>query len=333
MPSAEFLTAMFDALEDAEKELINDALRRVQFQGQQLNDMRDLIERLRHAFLPRTGFVFRKNDPDMSRDESGKLMVPVTAKSPVPQVAWVFWLERGASAKAEELVTMLRTNYSNFRFQNVWHLPVSFGNSRLQEPVTEFTNPLIPGTGELAMIVFGDFFVLSNSGPLICDILRARHPGLTGSRSIRDLPGFAAAEREMPKDLNGFVWLHGGNMLPLLDDYIAFADADSEQADPEWMMQNRPNAEDQVRRTRFPQYPSKASMPKAMTEPGGDFDVAVVAWLREQWRKERSSFTAEGRERLKTFRSVASMVDSAYVQLELENGAIRFQARVAAAER
>jgi hypothetical protein len=74
-------------------------------------------------------------------------------------------------------------------------------------------------------------------------------------------------------------------------------------------------------------------MPKAMTEPGGDFDVAVVAWLREQWRKERSSFTAEGRERLRTFRGVANLLDSAYVQLELENGAIRFQARVAAAAR
>ena len=70
-----------------------------------------------------------------------------------------------------------------------------------------------------------------------------------------------------------------------------------------------------------------------MTEPGGDFDAAVVAWLREQWRKERSSFTAEGRERLRTLRGVASLVDSAHLQLELENGAIRFQARVAEAER
>jgi hypothetical protein len=120
---------------------------------------------------------------------------------------------------------------------------------------------------------------------------------------------------------------------PLLDDYLAFAEADSEQADPEWMMQNRPNAEDQVRRQRFPQYASKASMPKKMTEPGGDFDAAVVAWLREQWRKERSNFTAEGRDRLRTFRAVAGLLDSAYLQLELENGAIRFQARVATSER
>jgi hypothetical protein len=251
----------------------------------------------------------------------------------VPQVAWVFWLQPNGKPIADEVVTLLRTYASTFGFRKQWLLSVPFGGGKLPEPVNEFTNPQIPGTGELAVIVFREFFVLSNSGPLICDILRARYPSLTGSRSIRDLPGFAAAERELPKDLNAFVWLHGGNMLPLLDDYIAFAEADSEQADPEWMMQNRPNAEDQVRRQRFPQYPSKASMPKAMTAPGGDFDAAVVAWLREQWRKERSSFTAEGRERLKTFRSVASMVDSAYVQLELENGAIRFQARVAAAER
>jgi len=46
------------------------------------------------------------------------------------------------------------------------------------------------------------------------------------------------------------------------------------------MMQNRPNAEDQVRRQRFPQYASKASMPKKMTEPGGDFDAAVDTFAR-----------------------------------------------------
>lgn len=178
MPAGEFLHAMFDALEEDEKTLIDDAMRRVTFQGTQLTDMRDLINRLQLALLPRTGFVFRKNEPDMSRDESGKLMVPVTAKSPVPQVAWVFWLQPRAQPLMEELVKMLSNNYQTFRFQNVWHLPVKFGNQRLQEPVTEFTQPLIPGTGELAMIVFNDFFVLSNSGPLVRDILRTKYfPG------------------------------------------------------------------------------------------------------------------------------------------------------------
>ena len=46
-------------------------------------------------------------------------------------------------------------------------------------------------------------------------------------------------------------------LLPLVDDYIAFADADSEQPDPEWMMQNRPATEETVRRQKFPQQPKR----------------------------------------------------------------------------
>ncbi|MFN6192314.1 MAG: hypothetical protein ACK5BN_00635 [Planctomycetota bacterium] len=333
MPAGEFLNAMFDALDEKERQLFDEMVARTSFLGQNVPNVRELIERIRPALLPRTGFVFRQNDPVTEREDNGELKIPVAARSPVPQVAWVFWLQPNGKPIADEVVTLLRTYASTFGFRKQWLLSVPFGGGKLPEPVNEFTNPQIPGTGELAVIVFREFFVLSNSGPLICDILRARYPSLTGSRSIRDLPGFAAAERELPKDLNGFVWLHGGNMQPLLDDYLAFAEADSEQADPEWMMQNRPNAEDQVRRQRFPQYASKASMPKKMTEPGGDFDAEVVAWLREQWRKERANFTAEGRARLRTFRAVAGLLDSAYLQLELENGAIRFQARVATSER
>ena len=76
--------------------LIDDAMRRVTFQGTQLTDMRDLINRLQLALLPRTGFVFRKNEPDMSRDESGKLMVPVTL-SKVPLALVTMMLALGMS--------------------------------------------------------------------------------------------------------------------------------------------------------------------------------------------------------------------------------------------
>lgn len=333
MPAGEFLHAMFDALEEDEKTLIDDAMRRVTFQGTQLTDMRDLIGRLQLALLPRTGFVFRKNEPDMSRDENGRLMVPVTAKSPVPQVAWVFWLQPRAQPLLEELVTMLRTNYQTFRFQNVWHLPVRFGNQRLQEPVTEFTQPLIPGTGELAMIVFNDFFVLSNSGPLVRDILRTKYSQVTGARSLRDSDEWRAFEgdpdrSELANSLNGLVWVDGQKVLPLIDDYIGFADSSSEQADPVWMMENRPAAEETVRRTQFARYPSKASMERSMTEPGGEFEVAVTNYLRQQWQQARTSFTADDRAQMQQLRSFAQMLRSACLQLELENNYIRFQARV-----
>ena len=336
MPSGDFLHAMVDALEDAEKEMLNDTLRRVTFGGQNLSDLRDLIERMRPAFLPRTGFVFRQNDPDMTRDANGDLHVPVAAKSPIPQVAWVFWLKPNGQAVATELVKMLSTYYSTFKFRKVWELPLTFPNGRLSEAVTEFTNPQIPGTGEVAMIVLRDFFVLSNSGPLIRDILKTHYSSQTGARSIRQMSdpaakaAYDAIDRELPAELNGIVWIHGENMVPMFDDYLAFADVNSELPDQEWMVANRQAAEDTVRRVQFPAYASKASMPKAMTEPGGQFDVAVGAHLQELWRKERSNFSADDRVMVQQWKAMAQMLKMGCLQLELDGNFMRYQLRLMA---
>lgn len=328
MPAGEFLTAMFDSLEPAERELLDDGMRRATFQGQQLSGTRDLIEKLKVAFLSRTGFVFRRNQPDMSRDEKGELMVPVTARSPMPQVAWVFWLREGSDAMVEQFVTMMRTYYSTFGFRKVWHLKVPYGGGTLTEPVTEFTNPQIPATGEVAMIVFRDFFVVSNSGLLIKDILRTRYEA-DGAQSILALPEWSGEiEPELPSELNGLVWLRGRNLVPMFDDYLAFADASGELPDPDWMRQSRPAAEDQVRRTRFPQYPSKASMPRSMTEPGGEFDQAVTAYLQERWRRERTNFSADDRKQIEQLRAMSQLMRAGYLQLELENNYIRMQGKL-----
>jgi hypothetical protein len=330
MPAGEFLTAMFESLEDAEKQFLDDAMRRATFQGTQLSGVRDLIDRIKVAFLPRTGFVFSKNKPDTSRDkDTGELMVPVAQRSPVPQVAWVFWLRPGASGLLEELVTMMRAASSTFNFRKVWHLKVPFRDQFLPEPVTEFVTPAIPGTGEIAVIVFRDFFVLSNSGPLIRDIITARYRTQTGAKSVLDNPEFQAALPELASDLSGLVWIDGANLVPVLDGYASFADAASEVPDPEWLVQERPAVEDQVRRASFAQYPSKASMPKAMTEAGGEFDRAVVAQLREQWRRQRTSFTAEDRAQMEQLRGMAQLLKAGVIQLELDNNSVRFQMRLA----
>ncbi|HEU4420542.1 MAG TPA: hypothetical protein VFT55_16510 [Planctomycetota bacterium] len=331
MHAGEFLHAMFEALEEGEKNQLNESVRKATFKGTPLNDMRHLIDSLSLAFLPRTGFVFRRNLPDTSRDEkTGELMVPVTARSPMPQVAWVFWLSPHGAQLVNELVSMLQSYHRAFGLLKTWNLRVPFADSHLPDLVWEFTNPQIPATGEIAMIVFREFFVLSNSGPLIRDIVRTRYGRQTGVKSARELPEFEAMQRQLPAELNGLIWLHGESMLPVIDDYIAFAEADSALPDQEWMMQGRPAAEEHVRRTRFPQYPSKASMPKSMTEPGGDFDVAVGVYLRELWQRERTNFTAADREAMKQLRALAQMLKAASVHVELENNYIRFQARIMA---
>ena len=328
MPAGDFMAAMFESLEDAQRDLLNDGFRRASFQGTQLTDVRDLIERVRPAFLHRTGFVFRKNIPDTKRDQkTGELNVPVAAQSPIPQVAWVFWLRPGGAALAKDLITMLSTYHTTFDFKKVWNLPVPFGTEQvLEEKVTEFTNPRIPGTGEIAMMIVSDFFVISNSGPLVCDIVRARYSNQTGVKSIRDSDEYAALEPELASELSGLLWVNGQRLLPVFDDYMAFANAVNEQPDMEWMVQNRPSAEDQVRRTKFAQYPSKASMPKAIVD--GEFEIAVGAYLREQWSGARTSYTADDRTQMQQFRAIAETLRTACVQFELENNYIRFQLRL-----
>ena len=328
MPAGEFLHAMFDALERDEKSLINDALRRANFAGQQVQDLRDLIEKLRLAFQPRTGFVFRRNLPDMSLNKKGEIAVPVVAKSPMPQVAWVFWLKPGRVQLVESLVTMLNSYSKSFGFNQVYHLPVPFGNSYLPEPVTEFTNPQIPATGEIAMIVFRDFFIVSNSGPLIRDIVRTRYSITTGAKSIRDTKDYSELERELSNTLSGLVWVNGENLGLVFDDYMSFVDSSSSLPNPEWMMQMRSSAEDFVRRKYYPRYPSIASMPPNLKGAGGEFDKRVVAYMRDKWSKERSSFTSEDRESMEQFRGLSEMFKTGAIQLELQNNYIRYQAKI-----
>ena len=328
MPAGEFLHAMFDALEKDEKSLINDALRRATFAGEPVQDVRDLVERLRLAFQSRTGFVFRRNVPDLSVDKDGNLAVPVTAKSPMPQVAWVFWLKPERATLVESLVTMLSSDHKSFGFQKVYHLRVPFGDITLPEPVTEFTNPQIPATGEIAMLVFREFFVVSNSGPLIRDIVRTRYSSITNARSIRDTKEYEEFERELSSTPSGLVWINGQNLAPVLDDYMNFADSSSEAPNPEWMMQVRATAEDYIRKQHYPHYPSMASMPPNLKEPGGEFDNRVVAYMREKWNKERTNFTAGDRAKMQQFRGLTEMFRAAAIQVELQNNYIRYQARI-----
>ena len=139
-----------------------------------------------------------------------------------------------------------------------------------------------------------------------------------------------AAEREFSQSLNGLIWVDGKNLEAVIDDYIGFAQNASATPDPEWMALTRPSAEDHVRRTKYPQYPSKAAMPRSLTEPGGDFDTAVVAYLRDRWTQTRTSFTAEDRVGMQQLRGISQLLDAAAIQVELQNNYIRYQLRLMA---
>lgn len=313
MPAGEFMHAMFNALLQSEKDLIDDQLRRVSFQGTTLNGCRDLIDRIKVALLPRTGFVFHKNVPDKD--------IPVSNPSPVPQIAWVFWVKEGGKPVLEEMVRMLRTySTSVFGFQRVFNLGLNLNLG--PDAVMEFTNPHIPGTGSIATLLFRDFFILSNSGPLIKSIVRTRT--LENARSIMDGADVRRFTKEMPTAVNGMVYLRGPELSDVVDGYRAFIEQSSKDMDPAWAASNRQRAEDEVRRSKYPQYATVAGIPEAMRN---QFGADVDQHLREGWSKIGSGFAQSDLAAILQLRTMAKAMEGAYIQIELQPNYMRFQGK------
>ena len=311
--AGEFLRAMYGALLPTEKSLLNDAMRQCTYSNTSLTGCEDLIDKLAVAFQPRTGFVFRRNVRDPQ--------IAVGSPSPVPQIAWIFWLKQGGRPIVEELVAMLRRHAAVFHFDPVYHLKVE----ELPEPVTEFCEAQIPGTGEIAMIVFSDFFVLSNSGPLSKDIVRARYDYV---HKLVQSPWFDRVQRELPKELNGFIWLRSENLLPVLDDYRKAAEDTAKDPDPDWMAQRRGEAEQAVLAEKYPNNPTKASLSEEVRQ--GEFEQAVGAKLREMWTRSSAGASINDLPQIEQWRALARLFDTAYLQVELQNNYIRFQGKVIA---
>jgi hypothetical protein len=308
MPAGEFLQEMYRALDSVDQNLLDEGLRRTgEYQG-----MRDLIERIDLALLPRTGFVFSKNIPDPQ--------IPVVAISPMPQVAWVFWVRPGMAKPLEEFQDVMRRHFKTFQFEQAYEMPVI---TNATDKILELTHRQIPATGEIAMILFDQFFVISNSGPLIRQMFETRFGG--GRGSIMEGPYMEIFGRELPNAVNGFVFLMGRQLDEVLVDYRNDIDFMANQTpDPEWMVRNRPSAEDQVRRSKYQQYGSISAIPASLRN---QFDVDVDAYLETLWVSNTSRFTSADRESLAQAMAFSKMFSAAYFQVMLEPSYINLTAR------
>lgn len=326
MPAGGFMEAMFQALAPKDREDFNNSVRRSSWEGQQLADVRDLIDRLKVALLPRTGFVFRKNLPDKD--------IPVANPAPVPQVAWVFWVGPGGAPILQQLMKWARSNAPTLRFAKVYLLKLNFSgtSSAVNEDtgagdvVCEFTNPQIDGTGEIATILFKDFFVISNSGPLIRDMFWARY-GVNGRKSIVENEDWLEFQRELPNALNGLAYLRGPQLAELFSEFKQYDERMGQDPDPGWMQSMRPDAEDKVRRARFQRYASVAAIPESQRD---EFEREVQKWLLQQWKTAGSGLNAADLAKLAQLQAFAESFRGAYVRVDLESNYIRFLGKILA---
>lgn len=290
--AADFLAEMYHALDDPA--LVDDPLRATgKYTG-----AHDLIDKLRPVLLPRIGFVFMR-----SRDQGIEVFEP----TPAPHFAWVFWIRREARAVLDELRDFLTVNRNSLGFTKVTEIKMA----GLSQPCREFQNPNIPGTGMIALLIYGDFFILSNSSFLARDMMDAR----AQSKSLLQDDHWDTFERELPSQINGFVYLNGDRMGNVFGDYVRYANDGSSQPDPSWMLANRVRIEKKVFDAQFARYGSPSQIPSS-EKPA--FDEAVDDELDVEWSRQRASFTAGDRERYEELRVLSKMIDAAYVQVELD---------------
>ncbi len=294
MNAADFLVEMYEALDD--QSLIDDPLRKTgKYTG-----ARALIDELRTVLLPRTGFVFmRKQDLG---DE-----VEIFDPTPAPHWAWVFWLRPNSRGVLQELRKYLSDNATNLGFTKVTDLRLP----GLSDPCREFMNPHIPGTGEVALLLYGDFFILANSSFVARDMISAR----LDSKSLLQDDNWDIFERELPSRINGFVYANGERLGNVFSDYVQSIADESRTPDPAWEMQNRSRFDRKVFQAKYRQYGSIAQIPESL-KPQFDADVAKEMDLA--WIDERAAFTKSDRDHYDQLRVMCRMLDAAYLQVELD---------------
>ena len=189
MPAGDFMREMFNALDPATQSLVNEALQKTgKFQS-----MLQLIEKLEVALYPRTGFVFRRKVADETQGASLKVAVP----SPVPHVAWVFWLREKETKIVNDVLKEIKTYAKTLGFEGVYNLNLALGpGGSGRDEAAELAHAQIEGTGSIAFANYSNYLILSNSGPFIRKLTQTylgRSPG------INSLEDFEFYEEQLGK--------------------------------------------------------------------------------------------------------------------------------------
>ena len=309
-PAGEFLKEMHRALGTAEKELLDEGLRKTG----KYTRAEELIDRIQDSLLPRTGFVFRKNTPDA--DEK----VVVANPSPIPQIAWVFWVRDEAAKKPLTDLGNLLSQYRDGFKLKAFEMPLNLAG-RGGDQVLSFLNPQIPGTGEFAYLVFDRFFVVSNSAPLIVSMIQSRFGRQPSVLATQEMTAF---QQDIPRLVNGFAFVNGREMEKVFQDYEADLDRQVAVPDPEWMAQNRARVENDVFRGRYSRFGSMAGMDSVTRKA---FDQEVDKGLEDLWRREGRTVSAESRAAVRQWVGLSRLLSGLHFSVVFDPQSIRLTGR------
>jgi len=187
---------------------------------------------------------------------------------PMPQIACMFFRRGADGGPIERLVDALRSHATAFGLEPVYHLKGDFG------VITEFCRPALAATGELAVSVGPPLFLVSNSGPLVKDLLR-------GARGGGGFPaGADPASQRDPEPGRGQLSFAPARLGELLAPWKPLARGHAEP-DPAWMRAQRAFVEPEVLRSGFAGVSKVEDLDAAAH---AEFEKQVDAVLRQQWR-------------------------------------------------
>jgi hypothetical protein len=194
--------------------------------------------------------------------------IPANCSLPVPQIACMFFRRGGGGGPIERLVDALRRHASAFGLDPVYHLKTDVG------VITEFCQPALSCTGELAVSVGPPLFLVSNSGLLIKDLLR----GVDGGGGL--LAGADAASLRDPEPGRGLLWFAPAKVGVLLAPWQPLARGNVEP-DPAWGRAQRAFVEAGVLQSGSGGASRVEDLDAAARAA---FERQVAAVLRQQWQ-------------------------------------------------
>lgn len=319
LPAGDFINELFeDVLDRDERLVVNEQLKKT---GKYKN-FGQLVAQINGAVRPRVGVVLRPN----RRSEKTKQAFDVHNESPFPQWAWVFWIKRDrrgrlVSKPLSELIKLLNTHRGAFNVTKAYTLKLAGGGS--SDVAFEFAIPQIPGTGNIAVCTYGEYFIFGNSGPFIESMAQALV--LPKVSSMREHEDYLEIEPDISAAVNGvgFVWAE--NLKKVGEDFQAFADKLDSFMDNSWARQNRPKAEQTTLR-RYPSYRTMAQAQRSSDWP--KIRKAIEDRLDQMWADHQKSSQLASVAGLSQFLELTEVFRTAYIEMVMKSDSLQVRGRV-----
>jgi hypothetical protein len=214
-PIATIMDLVVASLEPAAVENLTDSVRAIGY-----GSIAEFIQDLDESLFDRVAFLARPNDwgDADDTDANGVYVGPPHDDTPVFAWAMVAWMKD--AKKIEEIREQIAARGAQVGIQGReagsggYFLKTISGGIR----VREFWSPLVPGTGHIAVLIYGDNLIISNRYAMIDDMITNRLQKSSSAPLLKNLPAFQYALQDSSPTANLLAWVNPRTAGDLLID-------------------------------------------------------------------------------------------------------------------